>query len=164
VTPLHGLVRIAQQPQGARQKPESLHRVPPDRVTKPGIVAGNGLLKVSARRRQVAQRHQGESESIVGRRKEGGVLETLGEGECLLPALTRRLVLRPCLIRDLQLIQHPEQLRRVPQRLTQHARPGQEQFSLRGALRVPQHHLEVEQHVYLLQEPLACVRERLQHV
>jgi hypothetical protein len=101
----------------------------------------------------------------VGRREEDGVLETLGEGEGLLGEFAEhQTVLPPCPIRDLQAIQHPEQLRRVPQGLTQHACPGQERCSLREALRVHQHHPEVEQHVHFLPDPLARVRERLQHV
>jgi hypothetical protein len=56
MTPLHGLVRIAQQPQSARQMTEGLHHVPPDKDTNRGSVAGQGVLEVSTRRRQVAQR------------------------------------------------------------------------------------------------------------
>ena len=61
-----------------------------------GIIEGHPLLQVRSGQRQLSQVEQsGLPQRAVGRQKERGVLDTLGQGEELLPQLPRRLELRP---------------------------------------------------------------------
>src|SRR5262249_35846120 len=106
LVPLAGLVWIAKCPQDQRQIGEALHSgvssSPRQRTVLLGVVEGNLLLQVRARRGPLRQKVQRLPDGEVRAHEEEWVVHALGQGEALLGQLPCRLIVRPDQIKKLQ--------------------------------------------------------------
>jgi hypothetical protein len=88
MTPLQGLVWIAQGPQLPSYIRTAPHSTP---TVVLGIGEGDPLREVGVCRYHFPQIIQDDAERMVGGSEEGGVLEALGQGQGLLTILSCRL-------------------------------------------------------------------------
>jgi hypothetical protein len=137
LTPLHGLVRIAQRPQGPGHQGAEGHpavqRRPRDvlRARMPlGVVEGDPLLQVGAGRGEGTYVLQDYPQRVVSTQEQGGVVLALSQVEELLRHGLRRLVLCPLVTKRPQSEQYREMLRGLPHLLTQRLGPGEDGFPL----------------------------------
>src|SRR5215471_17001348 len=99
MTALHGLVRIAQIPQGkSRRAPATHSGVMPAIEKRQGavlweVVEGNALLYVRSGLGHLPEHERGSPQCVVRLKEERGVLYALGQGEELLSQLPRGLEL-----------------------------------------------------------------------
>ena len=107
LTPLQGLVWIAEHPQGQGCIGKACHpgsgAEDQSVVAAAGVVEGNSLLQVGTGRDEVAQRDTRYPPGMVGLQEEGRVVLALGQGEELLRQ-------RPC---DLELPPVSDKIRTV---------------------------------------------------
>jgi hypothetical protein len=116
--------------------------------------------------RYLAQIVQGDSERIVGFRKEGRILEALGQSQGLLPILPRPLEVPTGIGHLPKSMQYRDELGWVPQPLAQRMRLNIDVFAVRGRPTLGTIHsrTEGEQQVQLVLRPLGGVRHGLQHL